>query len=100
MATSYQLKCLLFAKGEVISHLMSLSFRAWPRLFYKHELYSLWPPLETEVLLLLLLLLLLLRYIKKRLELPSGNVPKFGKMNMLYTSLGPVQTTVKKCTGQ
>ena len=41
------------AKGEVILHLTSLSFRTCPKMSYEETLYSLQPPSETGVLLLL-----------------------------------------------
>ena len=39
--------------SEVVSHLMSLSFRAWLMMFHEYTLYSLRHPSETGILLLL-----------------------------------------------
>ena len=45
------LGCAIRVKWQ---HLMALSFRSWPHTSYEHIVYSLWPFLETGVLLLCL----------------------------------------------
>ena len=37
--------CLRPEKGEVVLH-PGYCRKAWPRIFYEHTLYSLWPPNE------------------------------------------------------
>ena len=42
---------MLHAKGQVVLHLTSLSFRTWPRMLYEHTLNSFLLPSKIGVLL-------------------------------------------------